>query len=228
MTHSHVHAQKRKPKREHFRVPAFKTPPKFHEKTPKREKKEIKFCSPTLWAHVSGTPRLGATPFGAPPFGPPPFEPPIRAPTISGFGPPSPPPLHQVCQVFVAAHKTRHTKTNQSIKTRIWAKKLATRPCHFCVSIVWPKSNWPKSKLAKVELAKIEFGESRKKDGRLSEKRHVLHCSEREEPADSGQAHQFVEENLLPGPKRNKRFGCCGVLPISIDWALFIPNSQQK
>ena len=37
-----VHTTARDPKCAHFRVPALQTPPKFHEKTPKRGKKEYK------------------------------------------------------------------------------------------------------------------------------------------------------------------------------------------
>ena len=108
-------------KRAHFRDPALQTPPKFHERTPKREKKERK-----LWRdrekkrEIFGPPTLrsptlrGPTPRGAtlrvptlrgPPFGSPPFPglgshpsgPHPSGPHPSGPHPSVPPPLHELC-----------------------------------------------------------------------------------------------------------------------------------
>ena len=62
--------------------PRLRTPPKFHERTPKREKKERQ-----LW-RGEGKKReiLGSPPFVAPPFGAPPFGAPTLARTV--FCPP--------------------------------------------------------------------------------------------------------------------------------------------
>ena len=57
--------------RAHLRVPALQTPPKFHEKNPKRGKKGM-----ILWREREKKREiLGLPPFGAPPFGVPPFTP---------------------------------------------------------------------------------------------------------------------------------------------------------
>ena len=80
-------ARTRHSKRAHLSVPALQTPPKFHEKTPRRRKKRTNFVagegkkkreilgSPPFWA-----PPLGAPPFWPPPFGPPPPDPPTTPP----------------------------------------------------------------------------------------------------------------------------------------------------
>ena len=38
------HTTAREPKRGHFRAPALQTPPKFHERTPKRERRKKEIC----------------------------------------------------------------------------------------------------------------------------------------------------------------------------------------
>ena len=60
--------------RAHFRSPALQTPPKFHARTPKREKKE-KNCG--------GRGKKKARNFGHPTL----RGPTLRGPTFSGFGP---------------------------------------------------------------------------------------------------------------------------------------------
>ena len=60
-------------KRTHLRVPALQTPPKFHEKTPEREKESEKKKREI---------------FGPHPSGPHPSSPTLRAPTFSESGPP--------------------------------------------------------------------------------------------------------------------------------------------
>ena len=73
-------------KREHMRVLALQTPPKFHEKTPRETQKRAKW-----WREREKKRKiLGSTPFGAPPFGAPPFgAPPFGAPRCGShpFGP---------------------------------------------------------------------------------------------------------------------------------------------
>ena len=92
-----LHTTAREPKRAHFRAPALQTPPKFHGKTPKREKKERKLRremekSAKCWAlHTSGPHPSGLHPSGLT-FrsqsyaGPPTFS--GLAPTFSSSGPP--------------------------------------------------------------------------------------------------------------------------------------------
>ena len=49
-----------------FRAPALQTPPKFHEKTPREDKKQRK----REWESEKKARNFGLPPFGAPPFGP--------------------------------------------------------------------------------------------------------------------------------------------------------------
>ena len=56
-------------KRAHFRAPALQTPPKFHERTPKRGREERKLWrekgkqSAKFWPSPFGAPAFGALPF---------------------------------------------------------------------------------------------------------------------------------------------------------------------
>ena len=73
-------------KRALFRVGALQTPPKFHEKTPKREREENEFCGGRK-REILGLPTLRPLPFGAPPFRAPPSGPsPFGAPPFLGLG----------------------------------------------------------------------------------------------------------------------------------------------
>ena len=57
-------------KRVHFRAPALRTPPKFHERTPRERKKKENYGG----GGKKKREILDPPPFGAPPFGAPPFE----------------------------------------------------------------------------------------------------------------------------------------------------------
>ena len=101
----------------------FKTPPKFHEKTPKRHRKSETVAgkgrkSAKFWAphHL----RSGPHPFGAPPF---------RGPTLRGrFGQSRP-------------IKVGHSRFGQNRSIKVGQSRS---------NFFWPKSVWPKSELAKV------------------------------------------------------------------------------
>ena len=94
--------QPKNSKRAHFTAPALQTQPKFHEWTPKREKKERKLWrekgkkKAEFWApHLRGPTlrgptfsRFGLPPFGAHPTGPHLFQ--VWAPTLRGFHPSGP------------------------------------------------------------------------------------------------------------------------------------------
>ena len=73
-----------------FQGPCASTTPKFHERTPKREKKERKLWrggkkkARNFGPRTLRGPTLRGPPFGAPPFGAPPF-----GAHLSGFGPPT-------------------------------------------------------------------------------------------------------------------------------------------
>ena len=125
-------------KRAHFRSLALQTPPKFHESTPEREKKErklwrerekksAKFWAPTLRAP---TPR----PLSKDPPCHPPDPPTFRAPLFLGLGldPLGP---HSSGPHPLGPHP-------------VWSQNSTSK-------------NWPKSKLAKVEIGRSRIGQSR-------------------------------------------------------------------
>ena len=93
-----------------------KTPPKFHEKAPKREKKEIVAGRGKKKREIWGSP-----PFGAPPFGAHPSSPPSSGPHLSRFGPPTlrcphpsgPYPTHTKTPTQTQTHTHRPTQTHR-------------------------------------------------------------------------------------------------------------------
>ena len=69
-------------KRAHLSAPALQTPPKFHEKIPREERKErILRRDREKKREILGPPPFGSPPFEPPPFRAPPFgAPPFEAP----------------------------------------------------------------------------------------------------------------------------------------------------
>ena len=142
-------------KRAHLSVPAFQTPPKFHE-TPKREKKERKMWrgerkkSAKFWApHPSGPHTSGPHPFGAPLLGPPPFRPPPVGPPPSGpqlLVPTLPGPHQNKKLAKMRSGQIQSTKIGQ-IRPN---KDGQMRPGNFGQMWVWPNAaatpdNWEDS-----------------------------------------------------------------------------------
>ena len=136
-------------KRAHVRAPALQTPPKFHERNPKREKKERK-----LWREREKSANFGPSTF--------------RGPTFSGFGP-HPSRLHPSSLPFGGPPFGVKIIIMVTIMIMITIISITN----------WPKKNKTLSTfldLAKVELAKVEIGQSSSK-GECSVAR--IPCGER-------------------------------------------------